>query len=68
MSEFVDRYLAHIIAIIALAQVWVIAVWKQWVVRGRLVFYPTATIEIGFSAFGSTVSLPGILTSLPSQD
>ncbi|GAB4185491.1 MAG: hypothetical protein Tsb002_09210 [Wenzhouxiangellaceae bacterium] len=60
-SEFIDNYLAHIIGVIALVQVWIIAAWKKWVVRPRLEFHPTANIEVGFSAFGPTVSLPGAL-------
>jgi len=64
LSDFVNTYLAHIIAIVALMQVWVIAGWKRWIVKGILEFHPSTNIEIGFSAFGSTVSLPGTLRAL----
>lgn len=64
MREFIDQYLAHIIGLVALVQVWIIAAWKKWIVRAKLEFHPTANIELGFSAFGSTISLPGALRAL----
>lgn len=64
MFEFIDKYLAHIIGVIALVQVWVIALWKKWIVNGRVEFHPTLNYEIGFSTFGVTVGLPGTLRAI----
>ena len=63
-AELIDTYLAHIIGVIALVQVWIIAAWNKWGVKPRIQFHPTANVEIGFSAFGSTVSLPGAVRVL----
>lgn len=59
--EFLDKYLAHTIAFIALVQVWLIAAWRRWILKGSIEFYPSASVEIGFSTFGSTISVPGTL-------
>lgn len=53
-------YGGHVIALVALIQVWLIAVWKR-LRRGKLSVYQTASIEIGFSTFGATVTLLGTL-------
>ena len=67
VEEFIDGYLAHVVAVIALVQVWVIAAWKKWFVGGRIEFHPAANIEIGFSSFGSTVALPGTLRAVKKE-
>lgn len=63
-QEFIDKYLAHTIGVIALVQVWLIAAWNKWIIKPKIEFHPTANIEIGFSTFGSTVSLPGAIRLL----
>lgn len=64
LQQFVDSYLAHVIAIAALVQVWIIAAWKKWLIRGKAEFYPSGNLEIGFSAFGSTITLPGSIRAI----
>src|SRR5437660_1351433 len=49
------------LAIVALVQPWLIALWKKFLLRGRIRAYPSANIEIGFSTFGPTVALQGTL-------
>jgi len=63
-AEFIDGYLAHVIAIVALLQVWLIVAWKRWVQKPHVEFHPSANIEIGFSTYGSTISLPGAIRVL----
>ena len=60
-GQLLEDYGAHIIGFVALIQVWLIALYKQFVSRGKLTVYETASIEIGFSAFGPTVTLLGTL-------
>lgn len=66
-SEFIKDYSAHILGFLALIQVWLIAFWNKWIVKGRVEFYPSANIEIGYSAFGSTIGLPGTLRALDKE-
>ena len=61
LAEFLKDYGGHILGLLALVQVWIIAVWKRYVRKGRLDLYPAGTIEIGFSTFGPTVNLGGTL-------
>jgi hypothetical protein len=67
IAEFIDTYLAHLVAVIALVQVWALAAWKRWIVKGRIEFHPAANIEVGFSSFGSTVALPGTLRAVKKE-
>ena len=57
-------YGGHVLGFLALAQVWVIALWNRFLHQGTLGVYETANIEIGFSTFGPTVSLLGTLRAL----
>jgi len=67
LAEFIDNYLAHLIAVIALMQVWAIAAWRRWIVKGKIEFHPAANIEVAFSSFGSTVALPGTLRAVKKE-
>ena len=60
-GQLLRDYGAHIIGFVALIQVWLIALYKQLFSRGKLAVYETASIEIGFSGFGPTVTLLGTL-------
>ena len=61
LAMFLKDYGGHLLGILALAQVWLIAVWQRFFTRGKLDVYPTAAIEIGFSNFGPTIALLGTL-------
>lgn len=62
-SQFFSDYGGHIIGLVALVQVWAIALWKRVIARGTLTLYETASIETGFSTFGPTVALLGTLSA-----
>jgi len=51
------------IALAALVQPWVIALYKRFVLRGRLRVYEVGNIEIGFSSFGPTIGILGSLNA-----
>lgn len=61
LALFLKDYGGHLLGILALVQVWLIAVWKRFFTRGRLDVHPTAAIEVGFSNFGPTIALLGTL-------
>lgn len=52
------------IAIAALVQPWVIALWKRFVRQQRIDIYESGTIEVGFSRFGPTIGLNGTLRAM----
>lgn len=56
--------IAAVVAFAALIQPWIIGVWQRFFRRGYVDIHETATIEIGFSAFGATIGLMGTLRSL----
>lgn len=49
------------IAIIALAQPWLIGLYGRFFKQSQLDFYPTGRLEIGFSTYGPTVCIYGTL-------
>lgn len=57
------EWASFVIAVVALLQVWIIAIWKRYR-PGRLAIYESGNIEVGFSVFGSTISLRGSLRAL----
>ncbi len=64
MREFLKSYGTLILAIYGIVQVWVIALWKRCVRKGKVDIYETGTIEIGYSTFGPTIGLNGTLRAL----
>lgn len=52
-----------VVSLIALIQVWVIALWKRYR-KGKIEIYETGNIEIGYSNFGPTIGLIGTLNCL----
>jgi hypothetical protein len=62
-AGFLTTYGSLIIATIALAQPWVMFLWNRYVKRGYVEVLPAGNLEIGFSAFGPTVGLLGVLRS-----
>lgn len=61
VSQFLKDYGGHLLGLLGIVQLWAIAAWKRFLRRGTLSVYETANIEIGFSAFGPTVTLLGTL-------
>jgi hypothetical protein len=57
------EWASFIIAVVALLQVWAIALWKRYR-PGQLAIYESGNIELGFSVFGPTISLRGSLRAL----
>jgi hypothetical protein len=60
-QTFIEKFGALIIAIIALVQPWVFAIWKRYFKPGRIDFFKTGKLEIGFSSFASTIGINGTL-------
>jgi len=52
------------VAIAALVQPWMIALWKRFVRRGTIRIYPTGNIELGYSNFGPTIGLRGTVHAI----
>jgi hypothetical protein len=40
-----------VISLLALAQVWIVALWKKFAIRPKLELYEADTLEIGFSGW-----------------
>jgi hypothetical protein len=58
------KWASLIVAVIALVQVWVIALWRRFFRRGSLDIHETGLIEVGFSQFGPTIALLGTLRAI----
>ena len=52
-----------IVAVIALVQPWVVALYRRVLRSGRLEIYETGLPEIGYSLWGATIALYGTLRS-----
>ena len=64
MLEFLKQYGILILALIGIIQVWVITLWKKYIMKAKIEIYETGPIEIGYSLFGPTVGLNGTLRAL----
>ena len=53
-----------VIAIIALVQPWLIALWKKFSRNPEIEIYPSGNLEIGYSEYGPTIALHGTLRAL----
>lgn len=60
-SGFIATYGALILAVFAIVQVWIIALWKKFIWTGKIDILNSGWIEIGFSGWGPTISLNGSL-------
>lgn len=67
LKELVITWGSFAIAVIALVQPWVIALWKRYARSGRIEIYETNLIEVGYSTFGPTVGLLGTLRAVDSD-
>jgi hypothetical protein len=64
LVSLVKDYGTLIIAIYGVVQIWIIALWRKYIKRGKLEIFPSGFIEIGYSAFGPTIGLNGTLRAV----
>jgi hypothetical protein len=56
--------IAAIVAFIALVQPWLLGLWRRFFRRGTVEVHEAGNLEIGFSGYGPTLGVSGILRSL----
>lgn len=66
-KTFLEKYGTLIIAVIALAQPWIIFLWKKLIKSGTIDFFKTGNLEVGFSDFASTLGINGTLRGLDKE-
>lgn len=59
--------IAAIVAFAALVQPWLLALWRRIFRHGTVDIHETGIIEIGFSGYGHTIGLVGILRALHKE-
>ena len=64
MVDFLKIWGTLIIALFALIQPWIRAIWKKLSWQQEVDVFETGSIEIGFSSYGPTVGLQGTLRSV----
>lgn len=57
MAGFLKLWGALIVAFVALAQPWIITLWRHYFRRGQIDIYETGQIELGYAEFGPTIGL-----------
>jgi hypothetical protein len=57
MLEFLKQWGTLVVALAALAQPWLLALWRWLFRQGTVDVYQTGTIEVGYSSFGATIGL-----------
>jgi hypothetical protein len=60
-KNFIQTYGSLILAIYAIIQVWLIALWKKFIWTGKIVIFEMGWIEVGFAGFGPIITLSGTL-------
>lgn len=60
-KNFIQTYGSLILAIYAIVQVWLIALWKKFIWTGKIAIFETGWIEVGFAGFGPMITLSGTL-------
>lgn len=63
-QTFIEKFGVLIIVVIALLQPWGIAIWKKYFKLGKIEFFKTRKLEIGFSNFASTIGINGTLRGI----
>src|SRR5437867_21983 len=63
-SPYWPDWLTVAIALVALVQPWIVALWKKYLRKAAVEVYETRTIEIGHGNFGATVGLVGTFQAL----
>lgn len=61
MREFLKSWGTLTVAVLALVQPWLVAIWRRFLRAGVVDIHETGRIEIGYSAFGATIGLHGTL-------
>lgn len=61
LAEFLRTWGALIIALVALVQPWLRALWRRFIWKPKLIPHSAGRIEIGFSDLGPTIGLVGTL-------
>ena len=67
MFDWLTSDAKAVIALIALAQPWVISLVKRYWRPGTIDVYPTGTVEVGFSAFGATLGVQGTIRAVDRE-
>jgi hypothetical protein len=53
-----------IIAVYGVIQVWIIALWKKYLKKGKLKIFETGVVEIGYGGLGPTIGINGTLRAV----
>ena len=64
MREFIGSIGAFILAVSAFVQFWAKILWEKYFRKGKVDYYETGTIVIGYSPSGPTIGLNGTLRAL----
>src|SRR5438552_10322360 len=64
LPGFLKGWGSLIVAVVALIQPWVIALWRRFFRPGTIDIHETGTIEVGYSGFGPTIGLRGTLRAV----
>jgi len=64
VHDFLVEFGVLIVACLALVQPWIVWFWRRYLKPERVEIYETGTLEVGYSAFGTTLALHGTLRAL----
>jgi len=64
VGSLLKQWAVPIVAILALIQPWIVALYKKFFRQGSIDIYETDTIEVGFSGLGPTIGLYGTLCAM----
>lgn len=64
MGNFIETYGAHVLASIGIIQFWIKVLWDQYFRKGKIDYYETGTIVIGYGTSGPTIGLNGTIRAL----
>jgi hypothetical protein len=62
--EFTAEWSAFVIAALALAQPWVIGIWKKFYRKPKIEFHESGLVEIGYANYGPTLALLGTFRAI----
>ena len=60
-TDFLKQYGTLLIAIYGVIQIWLIAIWKNYIHKGKIIIFKSGKLEVGFSNFGPTLAINGTL-------
>lgn len=64
MEEFAKSFGIFVLALIGVAQLWIKILWEKYFRKGKIDYYETGTIVIGYSPSGPTIGLNGTIRAL----